>query len=62
MIEATQAEWADLERRYRDVFDTNIPTMELPADWRAARELIELAIATRDDTVFVRDLPDGAVI
>lgn len=61
MIDATDDEWADLNRRYREVFGEAIPTMELPADWLIARVLIEEAIATGDDGVFERGFPSDAL-
>lgn len=62
MIEASESEWAELNRRYREVFGEAIPTMELPADWPAARALIELAISKKDDSVFHRDISTGSVV
>jgi predicted TIM-barrel fold metal-dependent hydrolase len=61
MREITKEEYDSLNAEYRAVFGDDIPTMELPADADAAIALIREAIEKRDDSVFERDLPKGAV-
>lgn len=57
-----EQEWFNLEGEYRAVFGSNIPRMMLPADEKAAVELIREAIAKRDDSVFEQDIPADASI
>lgn len=57
----TEQDWVDLERRYREVFGENIPRTMLPADQRAAAELVRKAIAARDASIIERGIPGDAL-
>ena len=61
-LDWTKEEFEALDAEYRSVFDAGIPLTMLPYDTKAATALIREAIATRDEGVFERDLPEGALI